>query len=141
MPDRWFPPDGERPQREVQLLAKAAKLLQCDLREFDSTVSLTVQRNPDGTTVVELDQPSYAFTAEISIIADPSQAKTTVMLAEMVLDSALFEDYYDAWPSCPIHPTAPHSLVPVARGHVGAWMCPESKKTVALVGELASEKL
>lgn len=136
MPERWFPPDGERPQFEGKLLGLAAQLLEHDLREFDPEVSLTVQINPDGTPVVELDQPRYAFTAEISIVANRSQAKTTVILAELVLDSALFEDYYEPWPRCPIHPTATHALVPVARGHAGAWMCPESKKTVAVVGRL-----
>jgi len=69
---------------------------------------------------------------------DDNNAKTLVLLAQAVQDSALFDEDYRPWPRCPRHPLSQHSLMPRALGGHAYWACPESDQLVTLIGSLSS---
>ena len=141
MPERWSIPDGERPEREFELLVEAVRLLAHDLNcHLSRAIALTTCRDTDGFPFVHVEHRDYPWSQDLWLIADASQAKTTVLLANELLQSTLFEDYETPWPPCPLHPSSSHSLKPVARGQGGVWICPLSRKTIASIGDLPALK-
>ena len=137
MPNRWDIPLGGVPGDTERLLDEAAHLLAHDLRTtFPDTVSVTLSRSNQGDPFLVL--VGEGSLTPIWVDVDEKQSKTTVAVAKVILDSALFDGHLTPWPLCPLHPDGHHSLKPVARGDQAAWICPESDRTVALIGGLAT---
>src|SRR6266571_5115075 len=138
MPNRWDIPVGEVPDNAPALLEEAGRLLAHDLEQTArGPLSVTVALDADGDSYIELS--GNGLLIPMWVLPDDVQAKTTVSVAEAILNSAFFDEYVTPWPACPDHPESTHSLLPIARGTQAAWICPQSKRTMALIGSLPEE--
>ena len=138
MPDKWRIPLGEEPENAEQLLTEAGLLVGQDLRTTFPNASVTLALDKAGDPFLLLS--GVGCQTPIWVVVDDRQSVNIVAVAEVVLDSGMFDDYLTPWPVCPVHPSGLHSLRPVARGDQAAWICAEANVTVALIGELAAAK-
>ena len=127
---------GEEPDNAERLLEEAGRLVGQDLRTTFPDASLTLSFNAQGDPF--LLPSGVGCQTPIWFCVDERQSANTVAVTGPVLDSALFDHYLTPWPVCPVHPSGPHSLRPVARGEQAAWIRAEANVTVALIGELAA---
>ena len=127
---------GEEPENAEQLLTEAGRLVGQDLRTTFPNASVTLAFDKVGDPFLQLS--GVGCQTPIWVVVDDRQSVNIVAVAEVVLDSGMFDDYLTPWPVCPVHPSGSHSLRPVARGDQAAWICAEANVTVALIGELAA---
>ena len=127
---------GEEPENAEQLLTEAGRLVGQDLRTTFPNASVTLAFDKVGDPFLQLS--GVGCQTPIWVVVDDRQSVNIVAVAEVVLDSGMFDDYLTPWPVCPVHPSGSHSLRPVARGDQAAWICAEANVTVALIGELAT---
>jgi len=138
MPDKWRIPLGEEPGSAAELLTEAGRLVGQDLRTTFPDASVSLAFDEGGEPFLLLI--GVGCQTPIWISVDDRQSVNTVAVTELVLDSGMFDTYLTPWPVCPVHPSASHSLRPVARGDQAAWICAKANVTVALIGELAAAK-
>src|SRR5947209_1753099 len=101
---------------DQRVLRSSALVLLNDLRStLDPNISVELGPDYEEDTITIWRWPSRGVEQQINAIVDPNdRVRTTVDIARQVLDSDLFFDWYEAWPLCPLHPGAGHSLEPVA---------------------------
>jgi hypothetical protein len=111
------------------------------LRRVMADLMSTTELRPD--VAVDFTDPGelhYWYHSEgggshgASLGSDDDEESATVRLADLIQDDALDDLWGPAWPICPGHS---HPAHPTLHDDRATWVCPRSRQTLAIIGNLA----
>jgi hypothetical protein len=134
---QWKDPVEERPPDALEMLDRAAGLLQQDLqRTLDPRIECSAFLKGEGFYVRAVWPP--LIRQDLCLWPVWDEAITIARVVEGLQESDFFDFTVDPWPRCALHPDSTHSMT-VRRFRTGAWwICPDTGKRTAPVGSLAT---
>ena len=136
--NRFEVPIGEAPADEHAAWERLAPRIAADLASL-AQPHIQVRVLPDdidpASTHLEVSHP-YGAVVPIFVEIGEDEEEAIVEAMAALLESGLFDDRFDPWPRCPIHPATTHSLKPIRRQRGGVWECPEERVVISRIGWL-----
>jgi len=139
--DRFDVPIDEAPPNEWEIWERAVPRIEADLASLANppirVVVVADEDDPDSAHLLVTHPEGFEIPLFVEIPGDGQGDELFIEVFDLLLDSALFEDWREPWPRCPRHPGNGHSLRPsIVRG-TASWVCPVDRTPIARVGLLS----